>query len=91
MKIAEIVEQIKEANPKTLGKLTDAKAARIISAAFAEVGKHVDATTEGAVKIPALGAFAIKQVEREKEGQKLTVKKISFRAAKPKAKAEKVS
>lgn len=85
MKLIEIVEQIKETNPKILGKLTDAKAAKILSAAFAEISKQLDATDDGAVKVPALGAFAVKQVEREKEGEKLTVKKISFRVAKPKA------
>jgi len=84
MKAIEIVELIKQSNPKLLGKARDARVAKIISAAFTQIGKQLDATTEGSVKIPALGVFAVKQVEREKEGQKLTVKKISFRAMKAK-------
>ncbi|MDP2901791.1 MAG: hypothetical protein Q8N96_01585, partial [Methylovulum sp.] len=75
-----------QANPKLLGKTPDAKAARIISAAFALIGKQLNETNEGLVKMSALGTFVVKQVEREQEGQKTTVKKIAFRASKAKAK-----
>ena len=84
MKAIELAEFIKQANPELLGKTPKAKVARIIAAAFAQIGNQLEQTTEGAVKFPTLGTFTIKQVEREKDGQKLTVKKIGFRIARPK-------
>lgn len=89
MKALEIVELIKQSNPKLLGKTPDARAAKIITAALSQIGQQLNATTEGPLKIPSLGVFAIKQVEREKDGQTVTVKKVSFRSPKPKAKAVK--
>lgn len=91
MKAIEIVELIKQENPKVLGKTPDEKTAKIISAALRQISKQLDQATEGNVKIPGLGAFSIRQVEREKEGQTVAIKKISFRAAKLKAKAKKTA
>lgn len=51
-------------------------------AAFAEIAKQVQANDQGALKIQALGSFTSKQIEREKEGVKLMVKKTAFRPAK---------
>lgn len=89
MKAIELAELIKQANPELIGKTPKAKVARIIAAAFAQVGNQLEQTNEGAVKFPTLGTFTIKQVEREKDGQKVTVKKMGFRVAKPKAKVSK--
>ncbi|MDO9106918.1 MAG: HU family DNA-binding protein [Methylovulum sp.] len=89
MKAIEIVEIIKQSNANLLGKLTDKEAAKILSLAFAELGKQLGSTTEGPIKIPGLGVFKIKQVEREKEGQKVTVKRIGFRTMKARVKAKK--
>ncbi|MBT9099285.1 hypothetical protein KFZ76_16445 [Methylovulum psychrotolerans] len=86
MKSLEVVELIKQTNPKLLGKMPDAKVAKIIAAALLEIGKQVSAAEEGAVKIAGLGSFKIRQVEREKDGEKTAVKKVIFTAAKPKAK-----
>lgn len=85
MKAIEIVELIKQENPNTLGKMSDKKAAKVISAALRQISNQLAQASEGTVKIAALGAFAVKQVEREASGKKSTVKKIAFRAAKPKA------
>ena len=86
MKPIEIVELIKISKPKLLGKMPDARAAKIIRAALVQLGKHIDAENEGVVKVPGFGNFKIRQVEREKGGQKKTVKAIAFRAAKKKIK-----
>ncbi len=91
MKAIEIVELIKQENPKVLGKMPDEKAAKIISAALRQISKQLDQATEGSVKVMGLGAFSVRQVEREKEGQAVTVKKVSFRAAKLKAKVKKTA
>lgn len=89
MKSIEIIETIKQSNPKLLGKTPDDAAGKIIAAAFRQVGKKLAETNEGTVKVPALGTFVIKQLEREKDGQKTVVKKVTFRASKPKAKTKK--
>ncbi|MDD5271541.1 MAG: hypothetical protein PHU14_02360 [Methylovulum sp.] len=89
MKSLEIVERIKQTNPKLLGKMPDAKAAKIIAAALRAVHKEIGAAEEGALKVAGLGTFKTRQVEREKDGQKSTVKKVGFTAAKIKAKAAK--
>ncbi len=89
MKSLEIVELIKQANPKLLGKMPDAKAAKIIAAALRAVHKEISSAEEGVLKVAGLGSFKTRQVEREKDGTKVTVKKVNFSAAKIKAKAEK--
>ena len=88
MKPTEIAALIKEANPKLLGKTPDAKVAKIVAATLREVSKQIRATETGVVKVVGLGAFNVRQVEREKNGVKAAVKKIGFRTVKPKAKAE---
>ena len=82
MKAIEIVALIKQNNPDILSKTPEARAAKIIAAAFAEIAKQVQASDQGALKIQALGSFTSKQIEREKEGVKLMVKKTAFRPAK---------
>lgn len=86
MKPIEIVELIKISNPALLGKMPDARAAKIIKAALVQLGKHIDAENEGTIKVPGVGKFIVRQVEREKGGEKKIVKTIGFRAAKKKVK-----
>lgn len=89
MKTTEIVALVKQANPKLLGKTADAKAAKIIASAFAEVSKQLNDAPDGKVIVPSLGIFKVKQVERQKDGQTVKGKKVSFRASKLKAKGTK--
>lgn len=89
MKAIEIVELIKQSNPKVLGKMPDKRAAMLVQAVLAEFTKQLDAVDDGVVKVSGFGNFRIKQVEQEKDGNKVSVKKISFRTVKPKAKAVK--
>ena len=84
MKPIEIVELVKQSNPKLLGKMPEAKAAKLIAAALKQISKQLEATDEGQLKVGPLGVFGIRKVEREKEGQKKSVKKIVFRIAKQK-------
>jgi hypothetical protein len=93
MKPAEIVKLIKAETPELLGKLTEKKAAQIVRAALLLLGKQIAATDEGVVKVPGLGNFRIKNVERERKGQKVMVRRVGFIKAKAgatkKKKAEK--
>jgi hypothetical protein len=82
MKPKEIVELVKKEDPKLFADMPDKKIAQIVRAAFGQVGKQLDATTEGAMKVPGLGNFRVRQGEREKDGQKVPVKRVTFRRAK---------
>jgi nucleoid DNA-binding protein len=79
----EIVALIKNANPKLLADVQDKRAARVIREAWLHVVKQIEATDEGVVKVPGLGAFQVRQVKQEKEGAKATVRRVIFKAAKP--------
>lgn len=84
MKPIELVEIIKKENPGLLGEMPDNKAAQLIREVLTQLGKHIDAQAEGVVKVPGFGNFRIGFVEREKDGQKVTVKRIMlFRPVKP--------
>lgn len=85
MKPSEIVELIRESNPGLLGEMSDDRAGKIVRAVLMHLGKHIDSVAEGAVKVPGLGNFRIKQVEQEKAGEKHTLKRIVFSTIKPKA------
>lgn len=89
MKPTEIIERIKKENPKLLGNLADQKAARIVLAALAQLGSEIDAMDEGVVKVAGFGNFRVRQVEREKDGKKVTLKRTFFVAAKRKSVADK--
>jgi hypothetical protein len=83
MNAAEIVEKIRAESPALLTKIDDKVAARVVRATLAEIGKQLAQVADGAVSVPGLGRFKVKQVEKEKEGEKKNMKRISFRAAKP--------
>ena len=84
MKPLELVNLIKKERPGLLGTLPEKRAARIILEALVQLGKQLNATKEGVVKIPRFGNFRVRPVEREKNGEKTTVRLITFRAAKKK-------
>ncbi|MGZ8151553.1 MAG: hypothetical protein ACXW0Q_01195 [Methylovulum sp.] len=84
MKPIEIVELIKKESPELLGKMSEGKAAKIIRAALVQLGKQLEETDEGVLKVAGLGNFQIKQREKEKEGKKITTKVITLRVIKPK-------
>ncbi len=85
MKPSEIVEMIKKEDPDFLGSMPEQKAARIIREALKQLAQHVDAVEEGVVKVPGFGNFRINNVEREKEGQKVKVRRVVFNRAKAKS------
>ena len=87
MKPIQLVEQIKKDKPELLGNLPEKKAAALIRQALILLRKQIEAADEGGVKVPGFGNFSVQQVEREKEGKKITKKRVIFRADKPKSKA----
>ena len=79
----EIVEKMKAENPEALGKINHGIAARIVRLALAEIGAQIAAADEGVVRVAGLGSFRIKHIEKEVDGEKVSVRKIIFAAAKP--------
>jgi nucleoid DNA-binding protein len=83
MKLIEIVEMIQKEKPDFLGKIPEKHAAAIIRESLRQIAAQVEAMDEGQIKVPGFGEFNVRQVEREKEGQKETIKRIVFRPAHP--------
>jgi nucleoid DNA-binding protein len=89
MKADQILENIKAQSPALFAKIDDKVAARLVKATLAEIAKQLTATDTGAVAVPGLGRFKVKPFEKEKDGEKKTGKRISFKAAKPNDEAKK--
>ena len=88
MKAIEVVKHLKEQRPDILGDIPEEKAAALIRNAFIQIGKHIDATEEGVIKVQGFGRFRIRQVEKEKDDQKVTVKRVIFLPISPKSEDE---
>lgn len=84
MKIIEIVQSSRAANQELFGEIPDKKIARIVSIVLADIAKQIAAAEEGRIAITGFGSFKTKQVEREKEGEKIAGKRVLFQFAKPK-------
>ena len=85
MKTKEIVDLIKAERPALLSKkISEKKATKLIRNAFSQLRSQIESANNGdVVKVRGLGNFRVKQVEREIDGQKTTVKRVTFRAKKP--------
>ena len=79
MDIKEYVDLAKQAESR-LENLNDGRAAMLLREVFKQIALEIEGTAEGVVRVPGLGAFNAKQVEREKDGQKIVVKRVLFRA-----------
>ena len=90
MNLKEIVKNARAENESAFGKVNDKRAVQILRAAFKQVNSQLDSAKEGNLIIRGLGRFAIKTVEREKDGVKVTRRRVTFRqrsaARKPKGK-----
>jgi nucleoid DNA-binding protein len=79
MKLDEIVKAAREDNEAAFANISDKRAAKIIRAAFQQVTGQLESAEEGKLNIGSLGRFMIKNVEREKEGAKVTRRRVTFR------------
>ncbi|HKY91034.1 MAG TPA: hypothetical protein VJM11_08340 [Nevskiaceae bacterium] len=86
MKINELVTAAKAASPKALKGLEDKRVARVVAAVLAEVGRQIEAAKEGKIDLKGFGRFVVAQKEVEKDGKKVTKKRITFRPSKKKGK-----
>jgi hypothetical protein len=79
MNLEEIVKTARAANGSAFGNIKDERAVKILRAAFEQVGNEVDSAKDGKVMIGGLGRFTIKNVERDKDGVKVTKRRVTFR------------
>ena len=80
----ELAKQIQQENPETLGKMNEKKIAKIIREAFIQVKNEIENTEDDSVHFPMLGNFRVRMIEREKEGEMTTIRRVVFRPAKAK-------
>lgn len=79
MKLTEIIEAARAANPAAFGKTNDKRAIKILRASLRQLRKQLKSTPEGEVVVNGLGRFAIKNVEREKDGVKVKRRRVILR------------
>lgn len=79
MKLAEIIEAARAADPSAFGSTGDKRAVRILRASLRQVGKQLKSTNEGNLVISGLGRFAIKNVERKRGEITVTKRRVIFR------------
>ena len=83
LKPADMIRLVRKESPKLLAQVPDKRAAALVRAALNQLGKRIKAVEDGVVKVPGFGNFRMRQIEREKDGKKVTVTRTIFRAAKP--------
>ena len=79
MNLKEYVELAKKIEPK-LEKLNDGRGVMLLREVFQQIAWEIKKTTEGIVNVPFFGRFIVKPVEWEKDGQKVVVKRVIFKA-----------
>ncbi len=90
MKIIELINKVKDADPYLLeNKYQEKMAANLLRIAFALIRKEIEETDSGIVGIAGLGRFKVKNVERKnKEGETETCRAITFVTQKHKNKVD---
>lgn len=81
MSPAEIVAMIKKDSPVVLGNVSEEAAAKIVRKAMALVASRIAALEEGELQVAGLGRFKVRKVERVKEGQTTTVRRVIYAKA----------
>lgn len=83
MNVNELVANAKAADPG-LSSIPDARATALVREVLRQIGKQLEDTADGKVGVVGFGSFRVKPVEREKDGQKVVGKRVTFRASEAK-------
>ena len=78
MKFQDIIKDARAASPAAFGKVSDKRAAKILRAAFAQVNSQIQSTDNGNVTVQGLGRFAVRNFVREKDGAKVSKRRVTF-------------
>jgi nucleoid DNA-binding protein len=84
MKLKELIQLAKEANPDQLKNIPDARATAILRVVFDQLKQEIQTATDKPVSLAGFGQFKIKRVEKEQDGQKVVRQRIFFLPSKPK-------
>lgn len=79
MKINEAVAKAMLTNERAFKDISEAQATKIVKAALTEIAQEIEETEDGRVSVPGFATFAVKQVQREKDGKKVALKRILVR------------
>lgn len=84
MKLKELIQLAKEANPEQLKNIPDAKAIAVLRVVFEQLKQQIQTATDKPVSLTGFGHFKILRVEKEQDGQKIVRERIIFHPTKPK-------
>lgn len=82
MKPKELVQRAKVVDP-TLKGIPDRLAISLLNSVYSEILKEINGTDEGRIKVPKLGAFFVKKVNKEVGGETVSRSRVLFRPVDP--------
>ena len=80
MNMKQMIAEAKATSP-TLAGLPEDVARELLLVVFRLVRRAVNAAQAGEVSVGGLGVFSIQQGERDKDGRKVTVRRVGFQVA----------
>jgi hypothetical protein len=80
LKATDVLDLVRKESPNLLGKLPEKRAVKLLNAALVQLGRHIGSVKAGVLKVPGLGTFRVRQVERQRKGQSATVTRTVFRS-----------
>lgn len=84
MKVIEIIQTAKAENETAFANVTDKRSVAIVGAVLRTLAKKIDEAEEP-VALAGFGRFAVLKKDVEKDGKKVTVRRVLFKSAQPKA------
>lgn len=84
LKPSDLVERMKQLNPDLAGKMGDRRLGAIVRSAMQALAAEVNVRDEGRLRIAGLGSVNIRQIEREKDGEVVQLKRVTLRPDVPK-------
>jgi len=92
IKVADLVAHARNEKPQIFGNLSDKKVESLVRLVIQQLGKNIEATQEGSIRVPGFGNFAVRVIEKAGAvDEKTTARRVVFRpmkAKEPEAKAE---
>jgi|GEM_PF-2807345 len=83
LKPNDIIAQLKASNSAIFAGVNEKKATRLLHLAMDEIANKLAEIEVGLVRVPGLGSFRVQQLERERDGEKTTLRRIIFNIAPP--------
>lgn len=80
-----ILERMKYANSNISGKIPDKRMSAIVRSAMKALAEEVVSHEEGSLRVPGLGRITIRQIDTERNGTSVTLKRILLNPIDPNA------